>query len=331
MHGKTLFTPALIGLLCLALTACWEVSLSEVRNTEDGRGKSYVVSTPLRANGDRRNYRLHVPKNWDGESRLPVVLVLHGAFMTAKQAEESFGFTELSDKEGFLAVYPNAMGLYSLFQHWNAGYCCGKAQADRVDDAWFLDWCLGDVATAFPIDPDRVYMAGFSNGGMLAYHYATHQPRRFAAMAVVASALPEDDTLYTPPDSAIPLAVIHGRTDANIPYAGGMFKNDPESSLPSFRSTRQTVREWVERNGCTSSPEKTVLYGGRVVRESWNGCPDARRVTLYTIEDFGHRWPSGKFVQDIPMEMGRRLNGAELIWEFFQEVTPRFSAEYARH
>ena len=99
---------------------------------------SYRQKMDVRYNFLKRSYQVHVPPSYDPIIPLPLVVVLHGAFDNASGMEEATGFSTLADRENFIVQYPNGISLFGLLQHWNAGHCCGKAAADKVDDLGFF-------------------------------------------------------------------------------------------------------------------------------------------------------------------------------------------------
>jgi polyhydroxybutyrate depolymerase len=134
--------------------------------------KTYKNTLNIRVLGARRTYLVHIPSDYNPQKQLPLVVVIHGAFDTAKGMEKFSGFSDLADKEKFIVMYPNGIGILGFFQHWNAGHCCGKAASDNVDDVGFLAAAIEDVSARLKIDAARIYMVGFSNGGMMAYRFA---------------------------------------------------------------------------------------------------------------------------------------------------------------
>jgi polyhydroxybutyrate depolymerase len=84
-----------------------------------------------------------------------VVLALHGAFSTARKFERESGLSLLADREGFLVVYAQGIGLGDLFRHWNSGHCCGKARKMNLDDVGFALAAVDDVARRNPVDRAR--------------------------------------------------------------------------------------------------------------------------------------------------------------------------------
>ena len=50
---------------------------------------------------------------------------------------------------------------------------------------------LDEASARYPVDPRKVVVAGFSQGGMMAYSLAMRWPERFAALVGIATAFPE--------------------------------------------------------------------------------------------------------------------------------------------
>ena len=70
--------------------------------------------------GRRRSYLLHVPAA-TGRA-LPLVLAFHGGGGEAEGYKAYAGLDVLSDREGFIVVYPNGSGLLPRrLLTWNAG------------------------------------------------------------------------------------------------------------------------------------------------------------------------------------------------------------------
>jgi len=90
----------------------------------------------LTVDGLERTYIVHVPLGYDSKMQSPLVIMLHGGGGTAKAAIWETGWTEKADRDGFLAVFPNAMSrdpaTLSSFaknpQLWNGGQ---KVQISR--------------------------------------------------------------------------------------------------------------------------------------------------------------------------------------------------------
>ena len=79
----------------------------------------------------------------------------------------------------------------------------------------FLDECLRQ----YPIDPKKLVVLGFSQGGVMAYSLALANPERFAALAVLSTWLPNEMVAQLEIGSAVqslPTLVQHGTQDQMI-------------------------------------------------------------------------------------------------------------------
>lgn len=265
----------------------------------------------------RRSYRIHVPSRDRKSSKLPVVLVLHGAFSTARSIEQRSGFSQLADKERFVAVYPNGYGFLGILRHWNAGHCCGRAQTLELDDVAFVDAVLDDVARRVDIDPARIYIVGESNGAMLAHLYAAVRSDRVAGVAAVIGTIgsgPPGAVEHVPtPEAPVPVVILHGHDDQIIPFRGGPSERDPDIA---WVSPLEAAEFWVKHNGAETRPDVTTLYGDRVVRSMWRGGEGSAPVVLYEIRDWRHVWLGPQSAADLaPDDPLRSFDTARVVWQ----------------
>jgi len=284
------------------------------------RPGTHKVLVDQRVSGVRRSYYVHVPAGDAGTTPLPVVVALHGAFSTAREFERESGFSLLADRERFLVVYPQGIGLGDLFRHWNSGHCCGKARKINIDDVGFALGAVDDVERRNPVDRARLYVMGFSNGGMLAYRIAGEHPEAVAAVAVVSAtiggvpAANEPEWSVARPKQPVPVLALHGRADTNVPYDGGRAARSRGKS--SAISVARSIRFWVDADDCDPEPQVESMGGGRVERQAWSRCRDDAEVVLYSLNGWGHEWPKQN-------SLGGFDAGAT-IWRFFERhrITP---------
>ena len=238
--------------------------------------KTYQGAVNIRINGFRRTYLVHIPPGYSPQTPLPLVVVVHGAFDTAKGMEKFSNFSRLSDSENFIVLYPNGFGLLGFLQHWNAGHCCGKAADDKLDDVGYVAAAIEDVGTRLNIDRNRIYLVGFSNGGMLAYRFAAEKGDLLAAVAPLAASIGGRPTEEAPewriPVPVKPLSVltIHGLADDDVPYEGGVSLHRGGSR--TYWSVEDSVEFWVKRNGCSPQPLTQTMRRESVLIKSWENC-----------------------------------------------------------
>jgi len=246
------------------------------------------TETLLLSVGDaQRTALVHVPTDLDDGSRWPLVVAFHGSALNGRIMEEMTRFSALADEERFIVAYPNGSGPANALS-WNAGYCCSFALERNADDLGFVRALLDELIATYPVDPQRVYATGFSNGGMLVYALAVEMPDRFAAIASVAGAMyPSQEG----PTAPVPVLAIHGTDDQIVPYDGGvgLLAGISGKTEPSL-SCSETIALWVEASGCPAEPTVSRERDARI--ETYDACEGRGEVTLITLVDGGHEWPS---------------------------------------
>jgi polyhydroxybutyrate depolymerase len=259
----------------------------------------------LVSDGVRRTYLLHVPRHLAAGRHLPLVLVFHGLGGDATQ--RAGYWSRVADRYGFVVVAPNGTGTprsWDIASHVEKIAPSGAPSLSKLDDVRFTARLIDALRTRLCIDPRRVYAAGFSLGGGMAYRLACDLSRRIAAIAPVSGVY-----IYTACHPTRPVSVIafHGDSDPTVPYYG-----DKRHGLPDIRAW---ARAWARRDGCAHGPtpflrSKEVLRYA-VVGVRYTACRAASDVELYTIHGGGH---------EVPLPIGRIGHASlpeEIIWRFF--------------
>jgi len=153
---------------------------------------------------------------------LPVVFAFHGAGGTGDEARTRLALEGPVDG-GAILVYPNAIqGTWDITP--------GSRDGRRVDSLLRL------LSRGYCIDPERIYIAGFSAGAVFTLYLGCNVPGAFHAMASVAGSDRRFDTsCCTAPISGL---FIHGTQDEAIPLLEG-------------QAARSNT---LHRDGCSSSP-----------------------------------------------------------------------------
>lgn len=263
---------------------------SPMRSAAAPGGGTHLVTLPV--DGRQRTYRAHVPASVAGRTGVPVVITLHGAGGTGEIMDRQSRMSEEADRGGFIAVFPDGSGrLADRLLTWNAGTCCGYSHSHAVDDVAFVAALIANLVTTSGVDPRRVYVAGFSNGAMMAHRVACELSDRIAAIAVVSGAL---NTLACRPTRPVAVLIIHGTADTVVPYGGG---RPTRPGLPAAadtvtsRSVAEAVASWTGHNRCSPGPVES--RDGPVTRTEHRSCAGGTAVELYTVDGGGHAWPGG--------------------------------------
>jgi polyhydroxybutyrate depolymerase len=197
---------------------------------------------------------------------------------------------------------------------WNAGDCCGPAVRQKSDDVAFVAAMIEDVVAKQPVDRRRVYVAGMSNGAMMAYRLACEIPEKLAAIIPVSGTLAVDDCRKA---KDIPVMHIHGDSDTNVPFEGGV--GDVSLTRVSYRSIPETMRLITAPRRC-SGPE-TAALNSSVQRTTYH-CADGAPVELLVIKGGGHVWPGGR---QRPGQTGgtNALSASQMAWDFARQFTKK--------
>ncbi|MBL8837899.1 MAG: polyhydroxybutyrate depolymerase [Alphaproteobacteria bacterium] len=270
--------------------------------------------------GIERSYVVHLPAAPPAEGPLALVVVLHGGGGNADNIARQSGFNAESDRHGFIVAYPNgtdrrrpllnARGRPGLLT-WNAGLCCGFAMENRIDDVGFVRAMIAELGGAYPIDRRRIFAAGMSNGGMMAYRLACEASDLFAAVGVVAGAL---TVRACTPAAPVSLIHIHGAADENVPIGGGVGRRSPTRT--SYPALTASIAAWVDANRCTQPPRQTRAPSGVQTLE-YLDCRGGSAITLHVIAGGGHSWPGGQRLLATLDAPSAALAATAAIWQFF--------------
>ncbi|HVY98575.1 MAG TPA: PHB depolymerase family esterase [Dongiaceae bacterium] len=271
--------------------------------------------------GVERSYLLHLPRGAPDGKPLPLVVVLHGGGGSGALVAAQTGFSAEADQEGFIVAYPDgsdrprplmsALGKPGLLT-WNAGGCCGYAQQQDVDDVAFFRALVADVERSHPIDRKRIYVAGHSNGGMMAYRIACEASGTVAAIGVVSGVMVSAPCA---PSGLVSVIDIHGTADANVPIGGGV--GSKSIARVSYPPVAQTIAFWAANDDCSPVPTSSRPLPG-VSLDDYESCPSGLGIAYYRIEGGGHAWPGGKRVSMMLDKPSEVLQATPLIWAFFK-------------
>lgn len=267
------------------------------------------IYSSMMVDNRERTYLVNLPPHYSNNTSLPVVIGIHGTGGSAEQFEKTYLFSELAEKEGFIAVYPEGIqgdGLLGI-RTWNAGTCCQYAMENNIDDVKFIQLLTEKIISDFSGDPSRIYVVGMSNGGMLAYRLACEMPVTFAAVAVVSGAMVANTCNASQP---VPLIHIHDINDTTVPYEGGT-----GMAGYVFPPTDSVLTAWATRNDCA---EPMVIKFAAYEHEVWNGCNDNVILERYLTYDGGHSWPGGLKSRRGADNPSTAIIANEIIWSFFQ-------------
>jgi len=270
---------------------------SPIQQWEGVQGAANLRQTfPLQ--GFLRDYYVHLPQGKLPSAPAPLVLFLHGL---ESEASQLHSFDHLSDRFGFVAVYPNSVPTDN--HAWNVG----AELNPHVDDIAFFDTLLDILITDYNIDPRRIYASGHSNGGAMTLRLACELADRFAAFASSAGLLVR--AIAEKAQRPVPIFHIHGDADPTVPWEGwtGRF------------SVMEQAAFWAQKNGCNQRPFRDLyrhkdLNGPLFERYEYYSYPldidEFPKVMLLRARGGGHDW--------FGSHQGYDIDANVEFWRFFQ-------------
>jgi polyhydroxybutyrate depolymerase len=240
--------------------------------------------------GAARSYRLYVPNSIDLAAPSPLVVNYHGYTSNAAHQQTFSGMDATAEAAQFVVAYPEGIS-----SSWNAGPCCGQFTGNNADDVGFSRALVDDISRRVCIDRRRIYSTGMSNGGMMSEANACRAADVFAAIAPVSGlGFPQLDCA---PARPVPMIAFSGTLDRLVTYA----------------SSRTSLTQWVNRNGCTGSPTRSDF--GASYCETWSQCRGGIELIGCTLTGMGHCWPG----QPCPITLGQEgldIDANQAMWAF---------------
>jgi polyhydroxybutyrate depolymerase len=196
-------------------------------------------------------------------------------------------------------AFPEQSGLT-----WNDGLAeNGNPQVD-ID---FLADVIAD-AVKMPVDPTRISMTGYSEGGFMANEFACNRPDLISGYGMVGASQLKTTTC----ESTTPLKMmdISGTDDKEAPYNG----------FGNVEPAQTDLTIWDGIDGCSGAIVSTDLPtvvndGTSVVKFQVDGC----NAILYEIVGGGHDWPGAEVTTTTTLlgKTSGNLDATEVQWEFF--------------
>ena len=276
-----------------------------------------------------RRFHLYKPPGIAIGDKLPLLVMLHGCGQTGRDFAVSTRMNRLADRERFLVLYPEQDRIANPHGCWN--WYDTRSGKSRAEAATLLA-AVDQVCLMYPVDREKIAVAGLSAGASMAVLMATHFPTRFKAVVMhsgvapgaaqsSASALSAMRGQRTPaPSTAVgkamgaalmgavlpPMLVLHGEAD----------------SVVTPGNARSAAAIWATASGAQVGLDRMLQRGKRHPMRQTDYKRDGKvAVTLCEIKNLGHAWSGGLGSQ--PFSDAAGPDATKLLWAF---VSGRFAA-----
>jgi polyhydroxybutyrate depolymerase len=290
-----------------------------------------IVHQSIDVGGQERTLTVVGPE--DSPRRRDLILIFHGSKQTADAHRRFTGqaFDAMADSGAAVVAY-----LDGYRGNWNDARkeSFFPARLENVDDVAFTRAAIEHLEGSHGIDPQRVFLVGYSNGGQMVFRLIHEIPEVLAGAAAISATMPAPASFSTPasPPKVVPMPIllIHGTKDRIVPYRGGtmsgwtrrMFKvGGTTLSMP------ETADYFARRNGITTPPRFTrVPKNARRPARTWVDQgdyeqPGRPRVRLFTVHGGGHTVPGPRKAPFILGSTGQDISAADAIADFFNVTT----------
>ena len=208
--------------------------------------------------GTSRSYNVIVPKNL-GENR-PLLIFCHGYNQDAGWMQnnefknDNVSMEAVCDTAKFVCVFPNGID-----RSWDTG-------GDR--DINFIKAITEKMVTQHKIDRNRIYLGGFSMGGMLTYNAINKMSDIIAAFVSCSG-----PSVVTPKAGLRPIPLLHIQGTAD-----------------NFGGVQPALNPWIKHNGCSTTDKVISNYNGfsGAKLHIWGPGNDGVEVRLIELTDKGH-------------------------------------------
>lgn len=232
-----------------------------------GGGKSLNDYKKMSVSG--REIHVYAPS--DLKENSPLLISCHGMDQDPNYQQSNTHWEAVADTAGFVVVYPRG----------GTGMSTWDIQGDK-DTKWMTE-IIDQMYTDYKIDKKRVYLSGFSMGGMFTYHSMSKIADKIAAFAPTSGT-----NVFGASKAMRPVPIIHphGTNDDVLQYnqVEGFIKNYRDQFNCPAQAKEETNYPNAENNGAT-------MY-------TWGPCDKGVYIKHLKLPGRGHS-PSKADVSDI--------------------------------
>ncbi|MBK8954781.1 MAG: hypothetical protein IPM34_04390 [Saprospiraceae bacterium] len=273
----------------------------DLQITLEGNVREFIVSVPSKA---------PPPNGW------PLVLMLHGTSGDKNVYYNSYGWSELGQKENFITVFPSSLRwcfVDSAGVKNNTKWVCGdlienicpKDTPKLIDDVLFLRRMVALIGDTFQLNNQKIFLSGFSNGSCMTFRAAMRAGDIFKSCGSTAGGYHELDSII--PAIRVPYWYMVGTHDDGLirpPYTMLPYGGD---SILAYMNP--TIRRTLVSLGLS---EKFKLTEDSVSKTyKFTECLPGENCKPYyftLIKGLEHQFPNGR---------NHAVDAPALFWDFF--------------
>lgn len=250
----------------LLLLSAASLSFAQWGNWGGGGGKT--INDYKKESVSGRDIHVYAPSNLKAKS--PLLISCHGMDQDPSYQQENTHWEEVADTAGFVVVYPRG----------GTGMSTWDISGDK-DTKWVTE-IIAQMVSEYDIDTKRVYLSGFSMGGMFTYNAMSKIADKIAAFAPTSGTNVMGASRAQRP---VPIIHPHGTSDDILYY------NQVENFIKNYRDQFHCPDKAEVQDNYPHQGEKATMY-------TWGPCDQGVYIKHMKLEGRGHM-PSKNEVSDI--------------------------------
>ncbi len=259
----------------------------------------------IHSGGLSRTFIVHLAPSY-GNQPQALVINYHGYQNTALRTAQRTNMGAEADRAGFILVFPQGV---DNPPSWNAGVGA-FGPTGNADDVQFTRDLISYFEHNYCVDTHRIYVAGYSLGGGMAYRIACALSNQIAAFATVAGAFYRIPGGCNP-SRPISVLEIHGQADQLAPYDGNAYTG--------MAAVQTYLNFWLVHDQC-KPVSKVVFQKADVTALEWSQCANGTIIQHYRISDGGHVWPGSNPTLGIGYN-SYTIDASVVIWNFLSRFS----------
>ena len=264
-----------------------------------------------------RRYTLYRPPGLQAGERVPMIVMLHGCRQDAKAFAASTRMNQIAARERFVVLYPEQDRLANPQGCWNwFDTKSGRAHGEAA----LVMAAVEQACLLYPVDRQRIAIAGMSAGASMAALLVTRYPDHFKAV-VMHSGIPPGTA-----DSALTaLRAMHGRRATSplqvtpltmlASWPPLLVIHGTADTVVAARNGHSAARVWADAAGARATAERGVQRGKRYAMKVTDFKHKGRTVaTFAAVERLGHAWSGGAAKE--PFGDAQGPDASRMVWAF---------------
>lgn len=232
----------------------------------------YSQMVSIQTGGKQREAFVYVPDCLT-ENR-PLVISAHGMGDNVDNHKSLSQWEQIADTANFVVVYPQGEG-----SQWDIS---------GMKDINFMLDIIKKMSDEYEIDESRIYMTGFSMGGMLTYHIINNVADKFAAFGPISGYNLWGANFNS--SRPVPICHIHGKEDSFVSYDG----------VPAI------IKGFANKNNCDPNPE-VAQVSNVCEKMHYKGGDCGSEVIFYSVRNRWHELTNKDF------------HTTKALWDFFRK------------